>query len=217
MTRSISSRAAGTIPEAIMAETVFATSFRLENTASMVLFAGGLGISLTMISVIIPRVPSEPHKSLVRSKPVTFLSVFPPVLISSPSGRTNSIPMRESLVTPYFTAFGPPALRATFPPMVETSMLAGSGPYIRPNWAAFFCKSPLTTPGCTTAQRLALSTSRILFSLLRAIMIPPCLATDVPLRLVPAPRGMILIFSREAIFMILEISSRLPGSITASG
>ena len=43
------------------------------------------------------------------------------------------------------------------------------------------------------------------------------MGTDPPVRLVPAPRGVTGIFSREATFMILETSSVLTGKSTTSG
>ena len=65
-----------------------------DDVEGVVALAGGNGINLTVISVTIPRVPSEPHMSLVRSYPVTLFRVFPPVLITSPEGSTTWSPNR---------------------------------------------------------------------------------------------------------------------------
>ncbi len=75
----------------------------------------------------------------------------------------------------------------------------------------------LITPGCTTATRLTLSISRILFILVKTRTIPPRTGTDPPARLVPAPRAVTGIFSREATFMIRETSSVLTGRSATSG
>ena len=50
----------------------------------------GCGISFNTILVTIPKVPSLPINKCVRLYPVEYLSVFAPVQITSPVGKTTS-------------------------------------------------------------------------------------------------------------------------------
>ena len=63
----MNSRAEGMIFAAMIVETAVAAPSMESKTASMVFLASGSGRSLRMIFVMIPRVPSLPHISLVRS------------------------------------------------------------------------------------------------------------------------------------------------------
>ena len=67
MVRSIISSAAGTMPAAITPETVAVASATVSNTASKVVTAAGIGSSRKVAAVTIPKVPSEPHTTPVRS------------------------------------------------------------------------------------------------------------------------------------------------------
>jgi len=58
----------------------------------MVWLASGFGSNLHVISVMIPRVPSEPAKNPTRSIPVTFFVVRPPTRIICPFGNTTVRP-----------------------------------------------------------------------------------------------------------------------------
>ena len=79
-----------------------------------------------MAAVTMPRVPSLPTMTPVRSRPgeSTFL---PPSQTTSPSGSTTSSPNTWLVVTPYLKQCGPPAFSAMLPPMEEAFWLEGSG------------------------------------------------------------------------------------------
>ena len=64
---SIISSAAGTMPAAMIPETVLVASSTLLNTASIVRTAGGCRTSRAVTSVTTPKVPSEPQTIPVRS------------------------------------------------------------------------------------------------------------------------------------------------------
>ena len=60
--------------------------------ARTVRVVSGSGRSLSVASVMMPSIPSEPQMSPVNSKPTTFLLVRPPVRMISPVGSTTSSP-----------------------------------------------------------------------------------------------------------------------------
>ena len=53
------------------------------------------------------RVPSEPMKSFIISKPATFLTTRPPPFAMLPSARINLIPINQSLAGPPIAAVAP--------------------------------------------------------------------------------------------------------------
>ena len=75
---SMNSIVAGTTFAAMMAETVSAAASTSSKRARIVAFASGRGMSLRVIFVTTPRVPSLPTKSLVRSYPTTPFIVLTP-------------------------------------------------------------------------------------------------------------------------------------------
>ena len=64
---SIISIALGTIPAAMIDDTVSDASSIVGNAAMSVRLSSGSGVSLTVISVTIPRVPSDPMNVQTRS------------------------------------------------------------------------------------------------------------------------------------------------------
>ena len=118
--------AAGTIPAAITAETVWQAASMVAKSNSMVFTASGLGSSLTQISVTTASVPSLPTITEARSKSGES-GASPPRLTTIPSWSTATIPSRWFKVTPYLRQWGPPALVETLPPTVLTCCDAGSG------------------------------------------------------------------------------------------
>ena len=80
----------------------------------------------------IPRVPSEPTSTRLRSYPATSLRIAPPTETSSPGGSAASSPVTQSETTPYLNACGPPAFVAMLPPIWDCSGAPGSGANIRP-------------------------------------------------------------------------------------
>ena len=79
-----------------------------------------------MISVAIPSVPSEPTNAPSRSGPGDSRAK-PPSRTTSPSGSTATRPVTWLVVKPYFRQCAPPEFSATFPPIVQTCWLDGSG------------------------------------------------------------------------------------------
>ena len=94
-------------------------SLILLKVISIVLMELLRGSIFNVASVNIPKIPSEPVKILVKSKPTTPFEVLTPVLYRSPVPETNSKPSILSLGVPYFIALGPAELFAIFPPIVE--------------------------------------------------------------------------------------------------
>ncbi len=121
------SSAAGTTPlaraDSIAAQPVCVSSYTAANGS----VASGAGISLTHAAVTMPRVPSEPISSDLRSYPATSFRIGPPILTSSPGASTTSSPLIHAPVTPYLKACGPPALVAMLPPSCDCSAEPGSG------------------------------------------------------------------------------------------
>ncbi len=123
---SIISRAAGTMPLAITADTASPAVRSALKSASSVRMARGTGSRRTLIRVAIPKLPSEPTNRPTRSGP----HASPPGLPSSttcPSASTTSSSSTWVAVTPYLRQCGPPAFSATLPPMVQALWLDGSG------------------------------------------------------------------------------------------
>ena len=89
---SIISIAPGRMPELMMADTAAPPAPIVVKAASSVVTASGTGVSLTMILVAMPRVPSEPVKAPMRSYPGAA-PVPSPSQVRSPSGVTISSPV----------------------------------------------------------------------------------------------------------------------------
>src|SRR5262249_51105131 len=142
----------------------------------------------TQILVAMPKVPSDPTITPVRSYP-GLSSTGPPVRTTRPSGRTNSSPRTWLTVTPYLSVCGPPELVATLPPMVQAPWLDGSGAKCQPCPFTWLVNQRFTTPGSITAKRLRESTGWTFFMRASEITTPPPTGTQPPARLVPAPRG----------------------------
>lgn len=111
----------------MIAQTASQAAAAESNSAASTSCAGGCGRSARTALTTMPRLPSEPTNSLVRSYPATPLAVRRPVLSSRPSARTTSRPSTYSAVTPYLTQHRPPEAVPMFPPMVHISQLEGSG------------------------------------------------------------------------------------------
>ena len=121
---SIISKASGSTPAPSIASTAALAWSKLAKVAITVPRAGGFDIRRRVMSVMTPRVPSDPIKRRVKS------NGFPPVAsvwIISPVGITTSKPTTYSRVPPYLRHRGPLAPVATFPPIVDWRRLAGSG------------------------------------------------------------------------------------------
>ncbi len=154
----------------------------------MVRTRAGRGTSRTVIAVAIPNIPSLPTKAPTRSGP----HASPPGLPSrtiSPVGSATSSSRTWLVVTPYLRQCGPPAFSATLPPMVQAVWLDGSGAYINPNGAAARLSDAFTTPGSTTARRLAGSSSRMRPRRVRVTSTAGASPRAPPDRPVPAPRA----------------------------
>ena len=123
---SIISKAAGTIPAAMMPLTVAAAASMLGKPRSSVSTHGGTGRSRTAIRVAMPIVPSLPTKQPRRSKPGASGSK-PPSMATLPSASTTSSARTCAEVTPAARQWGPPALVAMLPPMVHACCDDGSG------------------------------------------------------------------------------------------
>ena len=149
---SIISMAAGTIPSAITALTVCAAASTESKAKSRVCTAGGFGVSLTAIAVVIPSIPSEPTYAPRRSSPGAHSSRSPKTT-ASPDMSTTSTARTWALVTPRAKQWGPPALVPTLPPKEHTCWLEGSGAKCRPWGARARLRSRLIMPGCTQATR----------------------------------------------------------------
>ena len=148
----------------------------------------GRGTSATVASVITPSVPSEPQNRPTISSPDTPLTVSWPVRSTRPSASTTVRDRTELRVTPYLTQRSPPALMAMLPPIVEMSMLDGSGAYISPWGFAARSRSPLITPASTRATKSSGSMDRIRFIFASDRTRQPGVAVAPPDRPVPAPR-----------------------------
>ncbi len=123
---SIISMAAGSTPSAMIAETAEPPASIDSNAASTVVTFCGVRISRTVISVAMPRVPSEPMNAPSRSYPGGS-AALPPSRTVSPSGVTITRPSTWLTVKPYFRQCAPPEFSAIFPPTEHTCWLEGSG------------------------------------------------------------------------------------------
>ena len=124
---SKNSTAAGRTGDRVMAARPWTPAAVLSKNAVTVRRATGIGRSRTVALTTMPRTPSEPTNSEVRSSPVTPLMERWPTVMRLPSARTTSRARTDSRVTPYLAHRSPPALVAMLPPMEEMSKLAGSG------------------------------------------------------------------------------------------
>ena len=123
---SIISSAEGTIPAAMIALTVAAAASIEVKSSRRVRTHGGFGWSRTAIRVAMPIVPSLPTKHPRRSRPGASGS-RPPRRATEPSARTTSSARTCAEVTPAARQWGPPALVATLPPIVQACWDEGSG------------------------------------------------------------------------------------------
>ena len=82
----------GITPLAITPLTARPASSRSSKMARVVAVARGLGLILRMISVMMPKVPSDPTNRRVRSKPDTLFMARLPVFIRRPSPSTTVRP-----------------------------------------------------------------------------------------------------------------------------
>ena len=126
ITRSIISLAAGMPPAAMMSRTAAPAEVTEGKSTRIVRTAGGLRVSRTHTFVTTPRVPSPPTMNPRRSYPGGS-GAAPPTVSTSPSGSTISTPRMCCEVTPDARQWGPPALVATLPPMLQAAWLEGSG------------------------------------------------------------------------------------------
>ena len=92
VSRSISSIAAGTTPEATISETALPAASIERKYPTIVATASGAGTIRTQILVAIPSVPSDPTNAPSRSYPGRSTSL-PPSRTSSPSESTTSSPI----------------------------------------------------------------------------------------------------------------------------
>ena len=106
--------------------TMSAHSSRLLNGITRVQVQVGAGRSFKVTWVRIHKVPSEPITRSFTSYPVVFFTTLDEKFMMDPSGMTASIQRTKSLVSPYRTAFMPPALVITLPP-IEAVFSPGSG------------------------------------------------------------------------------------------
>lgn len=125
--RSISSSRDGVWPRSMIWQMASQAADAEANSAARTSCWGGAGFSARTAFTTMPRLPSEPTNSRVRSYPATPLAVRRPVVSSRPSARTTSRPSTYSAVTPYFTQHSPPDAVPMLPPMVQVSQLEGSG------------------------------------------------------------------------------------------
>ena len=136
------------------------------------------------------------------SYPATPLVVRRPsrTAVPYPAGppTTARRPRTKSRVTPYLRQQRPPALVATFPPMVDHGALAGSGGYQRPRSATAAFRSLFTMPACTTQVMLSASMSRMAVIRDRSTTKQASTALAPPDSPVPAPRGTIGVPSSAA-------------------
>jgi hypothetical protein len=124
--RSIISIAAGTIPEAMMAETALPASSVEGNVAKKVRVAWGFLRIRSTISVTMPIIPSLPTRTPRRSYPGASRT-GPPRSTTLPSASTTRAPRTWFVVKPYFRQCAPPEFSATLPPIVQTLCEEGSG------------------------------------------------------------------------------------------
>src|SRR5262245_275517 len=101
--------------------------------------------------------------------------------------------------------------------MVQAGWLDGSGAKSRPCAFTALVIHALTQPASTSARRLRRSTDKIRFMRASEITTPPLTASSEPLKLVPAPRGMIGTFNDAQTLTIWETCSVVRGSTTAFG
>ena len=141
LTLSMSSQDEGIRGFAMMAEMHFpASSTVLKQQRQLAAFLG-LVVSFSVTSVMIPRVPSEPHIRRASWYPEESLMVLVPQRTISPSALTKVSPMTKSLVAPYLTARIPEALLATMPPIWHASADPGDGGKKKPYLASSSLRS----------------------------------------------------------------------------
>ena len=121
-TSSMISIAATGIPARMTFEAAAAASRMVGNVTTATLVSSGITVNFSVISVTIPRVPSEPMNKLVRLYPAADLLRMISsyrishsdtyrgrrlVLMMLPSARTTVRLMTQSFIVPYLTAFVP--------------------------------------------------------------------------------------------------------------
>ena len=114
------------IPAAITAATA-SPAFRISSKLAMMQRANwGLGISLTVTSVVTASMPSDPITTASKSSPATS-SAAEPNSTGSPATVKPRTLRTLCNVSPYFRQCTPPEFSATLPPMVQAIWLEGSG------------------------------------------------------------------------------------------
>ncbi len=127
----------------------------------------GIGLSLMITSVMIPKFPSWPRMNSWISGPELILGDFC-YLWNVPIGVAILIPTTMSSIFPYLFFFIPEALVLTHPPREENSTESGSWPQQTPNLDSYFSISLPIIPASMQAIMLFLSTHFILFILVQS-------------------------------------------------
>ena len=124
--RSIISSPAGMMPAAMTRATASPAASADAKLAMTTRATAGRGMSLTVTSVTMPSMPSEPTMMDSRSRPGSS-SADEPSSNTSPSIVTTRAASTLCTVRPYFRQCTPPEFSATLPPMVQAIWLEGSG------------------------------------------------------------------------------------------
>ena len=102
------------------------------------------------------------------------------------------------------------------PPKVARFWVEGSGPKRRPNGAAAFCSSDMTTPGCTRATRASGSMPKMAFMCREKSRTIPS-PMELPAHDVPPPRPVIGTPNSRAAASAAATSSASLGKATTRG
>ena len=88
------------IPDRMTFATQSTASSSVPKAVSRLTTLPGFGSRLTMIFVMIPRVPSDPAMSWTRLYPHVSFRILPPIVRTVPEARTTSSPMTCRRVLP---------------------------------------------------------------------------------------------------------------------
>ena len=200
------------IPYWIISFTEFIASFTLLKWHIPLIILSGIGFNFNCISVITPKVPSEPINNPVKLYPAEVFLALPPVLIICPSGKTIVNPKTFVLIVPYLTAIVPEAEVEHMPP-IDASAPGSMGKNTPWSFKLLF-NWILVTAASTLQSKSSLFTSNILFKFSRLREIPSAFPTTCPSKEVPAPKGTIGILCLLHNFIISATSSVLFGNAT---
>src|SRR5438445_68582 len=207
----------GSRPESTIAFRKRAAPGRSGNAYTRAFEVSGLVTTRIVAFVMIPRVPSAPRKSEVRSASWPPASALGAVVRSFPSGRTTSRFAITSRRRPPRSPPKPVLPELIAPPTVLPTAFVGTNGSANPFDSTKSSRSFQVTPASVVTVRPSESSARTRFIFRMSMSTPPRFGTEPPHQPVPPPRGVICKRLSSLSLTRAATSSVVCGRATKSG